>query len=144
MARFVSTKSKDPSTKVGAVVVGSAKQVLSIGYNGFPRGVVDEIPSRWERPGKYLRVSHAEENCVFNAARSGISLEGATMYMQFAPGPCAACARAIIQAGIARVVVDGSSPFPGKGSQWEESIAISLEMLNEAGVELLNIVSEKT
>lgn len=134
MAKLVASKSKDRSTKVGAVIVGPDDEVRSVGYNGFPRGVDDEEDSRHERPKKYLFVAHAEANAIFNAARVGIPTKGCTLYMNFYPCPCAECTKAIIQAGIVRIV-GPNVPFPGKGEQWEASLAASEEMLREAQID---------
>ena len=77
--------SKDRSTQVGCVIVGDSNQILSGGYNGFPRGVVDDIDSRHERPAKYLWTEHAERNAIYNAARHGIRLESASLYNTLVP-----------------------------------------------------------
>ena len=96
MIDIIKTKSKDRATKVGTVIVSSDNAVLSIGFNGFPRGVNDDIDERHERTpkGKYLWTEHAERNAIYNAARHGIILEGSRIYLDFYP--CARCARAII------------------------------------------------
>lgn len=123
--------SKDRSTKVGCVVVGDANQVLTMGYNGFPRGVNDDIDQRHERPEKYLWTEHAERNAIYNAARHGIALEGATIYLPWYP--CADCARAIIQVGIATVVgVVPDKSYLGWGPEFE----VAEIMLEEAGVKV--------
>jgi dCMP deaminase len=135
MAALVSTKSKDPSTKVGAVIVGRDKQVLATGYNGFPRGVTDcctEVPERYERPAKYAYTEHAERNAIYHAARSGVSLLGSTLYVQYDAPPCADCARAIVQAGITTLVT-GPTPWPSPHS-WAESMRAAEEILGEGGV----------
>lgn len=139
MAQLVSTKSKDASTKVGAVLVGTNKDIRSTGFNGFPIGVNEGIPERHERPTKYLYTEHAERNAIFLAARRGTSTEGCTLYMNYWPLPCCDCTRALIQAGI-RKIVGMDIPFPGKGVQWQEHMRESLSMLNEAGVELFIVV----
>jgi len=137
MAVLVSTKSKDRSTQVGAVIVSNGRlhQVLSTGYNGFPRGIDDGINSRHERPIKYMWTEHAERNAIYSAARHGIKLDGTTMYITGGGIACADCARAIIQAGIIETV-GMMGKFEGKGS-WAESCAIGEEMLREAGVKLV-------
>ena len=134
MVELVAAKSKDRSTKVGAVIVGPDLEVRSTGYNGFPRGVDDEVEDRHERPAKYLWTEHAERNAIYNAARMGTSLRGCTLYLMYGPCPCADCARATIQAGITRIVVPANRPFPGKGQQWEANFLVAREMLFEAGV----------
>ena len=134
MADFVAAKSKDKSTKCGAVIVGPDNEVRSMGYNGFPRGVNDDIGERHNRPEKYLFTAHAEQNAIHNAARVGIPLKGCTIYLQFG-SPCSDCVRAIIQAGIIRIITR-DRPFPGKGD-WEANIAVGNVMLVEAGIEVV-------
>jgi dCMP deaminase len=130
---LVSTWSKDRSTQVGAVIVEpKSRVILSTGYNGMARGIDDDIEGRHVRPEKYLWTEHAERNAIFHAARHGIKLEGATMYLRWTP--CSDCARAIIQAGLARVVcapVSEDTP-----EHWRHSFETALDMLHEAGVEL--------
>ena len=75
MCQVVSAKSKDPSTKVGAVIVNSGNSIISTGFNGFPIGIDDHVESRYERPEKYLWTCHAEENAIAFAARNGALVE---------------------------------------------------------------------
>jgi len=103
LAKLVALWSKDRSTKVGAVIVDHRNVLLSIGWNGFPRGLNDDIDERHERPIKYKWFEHAERNAIYNAASKGIELLDATIYIPWYP--CADCARAIIQSGIVEVVV---------------------------------------
>ena len=136
MARLVATKSKDRSTKIGAVIVGEGNEVLSIGFNGFPRWIDDEREERHERPAKYMWTEHAERNAIYNAARCGISLRGASIYLSCGL-PCVDCARAIIQSGIVEVVIDSmidqrQRADPRWCEQWLKSIETSGEMLEEA------------
>lgn len=126
LAQTVAQWSKDHTTKVGAVAVASSKQILETGFNGLPRGVHD-LPERMERPAKYIWTAHAEENLVAHAARK--VLEGSTVYVTH---PCCnACARMLINAGVAKVVV-GS----GQTSMPLEQFEAALAMFEEAGVEL--------
>lgn len=134
MAELASSKSKDRSTKVGAVLVGDDHSVLAVGFNGLPRGVNDDIDSRHDRPLKFHYFEHAERNCVYACARHGIRTLGATLYLNVGVHPCSDCARAIIQSGIVEVV-GRDIPFKGKGD-WDESFRIGREMLTEAGVKL--------
>lgn len=138
MCDLVASKSKDQSTKVGVVIVGDDNEILSTGFNGFPRGVIEDIDTRWERPIKYKFVEHAERNAIYNAVRTGISLKGSTMYMNFTACPCSECTKAVIQSGIKKIV-GNSVPFPGKGEHWEEDLKIARIMLGEAGIELEDI-----
>lgn len=131
MAGVVASKSKDLSSKVGCVIVGPDHEVRSMGYNGLPRGVLDD-PSRMERPQKYLWTSHAEENAVAQAARVGTALKGCTAYISHYP--CSRCSRSMIQAGIACVVVG-----PGQTSMPEEEFAVAAIMLREAGIAISRI-----
>ena len=124
----IAKRSKDRSTKMGAVVVGPNKEPRSMGYNGFPRNCNDDIEERHLRPKKYLFSAHSEQNCIFNAARVGVKLEGCIMYI--GGPPCADCARAIIQVGILEVVC-ASTIAPRR---WRDSCDASLEMLTEAGI----------
>ena len=81
LANEVATWSKDPSTKVGAVIVGENKQIISQGYNGFPRGVDDTEERYNNREIKYKMVVHAEMNAILNALYNGSSVKGATLYV---------------------------------------------------------------
>jgi len=140
LAKYVGTRSKDRSTKVGAVAVGSKKEVRMTAYNGFPRMINDEIESRHERPIKYFYTSHAEENIICAAALVGVSLLGCTIYISSNPEPlppCATCARMMIQAGIIRVVYE-QAKNPNKESlkRWRDSSNVALEMLKEGSVEI--------
>lgn len=100
LAEHVSYWSKDPSTKVGAVIVDKHNRVVGMGYNGFPRGVMDHEERYADRPTKYKYVVHAELNAILNAA---VPVDGATIFT-YPFAPCTECAKAIIQAGIDRVV----------------------------------------
>lgn len=132
MAHLVASKSKDPSTKVGCVVITEDKVVAATGYNGLPRGVEDRA-DRMERPAKYLWTSHAEENAVAQAARVGMKLKGGTAYVTHMP--CSRCARTLIQAGIETVVVDrGTTSMP------QEEFDVAMQMFKEAGVDVAQIV----
>lgn len=108
----VATSSKDPSTKVGAIIVSPRGAIVSTGYNGFPRRVV-ETDERWARPEKYNWVIHAELNAILNAAAEGVRLEGCTMILPW-DMPCNTCCGAIVNAGLAHVVC-ATDKFPGVG-----------------------------
>ncbi len=132
LAKEVSTWSKDPSTQVGAVTVGHKKEVLSQGFNGFPRGILDSQARYNERQTKYKFVVHAEMNAIYNATYSGVSLDGATLYVYGLP-ICSECAKGIIQVGIKKVVIEKCKEI----NNWNESVKISEEMFSEAGVEMI-------
>lgn len=128
LARQVSTWSKDRSTGVGAVIVNDRKKVLSLGFNGFARGVNDDVESRHTRPEKNHYVIHAERNAMDEAETS---LIGATIYCTFFT--CATCAHGIIQKGIKKVV----APEPDwNAERYAESQRHAMEMYKEAGVEV--------
>ena len=122
--------SKDRSTRVGCVIIGSGNQLLSAGYNGFPRGVNDDIDARHERPAKYKYTEHAERNAIYNAARHGVMLLGSVMYLPWYP--CADCARAIIQSGIAVLTVTEPA---WDDPMWGSDFDVSRIMLAESSVE---------
>jgi len=106
MAAIVSYRSKDPNTQNGCIITDPSNRVLSIGYNGLPSGCSDdEFP--WTSPAKYDYAEHAERNAIYNAGRSGIPLFNCTLYLYSERGyyPCSDCARAIIQAGIKKVIL---------------------------------------
>lgn len=136
LATHIASWSKDRSTKVGSVIIGSGRQILSAGYNGFPRGVNDDTLYRHERPAKYKWTEHAERNAIYNAARHGVGLSGSTLYVPLYP--CADCARGIIQVGITTVVVPQPDPedFSGFDDRWAEDHRVARIMLGEAGVDV--------
>ncbi len=127
LARHVAAWSKDPSTKVGCVLVDDRRRVIGMGYNGFPRGVVDDVSRYEDRATKYLMVQHAEANAVLNAT---VSVRGATAYVTH--HPCATCSGLLIQAGVARIVT--MTPDGGFAERFADSFRASKAMLDEAGV----------
>jgi len=116
---------------VGAVVVDPDRAVRSTGFNGFPRGVDDNVESRHSREtgAKYIWSSHAERNAIYYAARIGVPLQGCTMYVPWFP--CTECAKGIIQSGIVEVVAYEPSTDDDK---WSSEFLIVKEMFKEAGV----------
>jgi len=125
LAKQISSWSKDPKTKVGAVIANDKRFILGTGYNGFPRGVEDR-PERYEdHDTKYAFVVHADLNAILNCEHRP---EGATFYI-WPLFPCNHCAKAIIQAGIKRVV---SLPLDEKHGYLHYSTSIA--MFNESGV----------
>jgi dCMP deaminase len=104
MAVLSALRSKDPNTKVGAVIVSPDNKVISIGYNGMPRQL-DEDKLSWNKgeglDSKYLYVCHAEFNAILNTQVGG-TLKGATLYVTLFP--CNECTKAIIQTGIKEVI----------------------------------------
>ena len=131
LAHTVKLKSKDENTQIGAVIVGKDKEIVSTGYNSFPRGIDDNLKERQERPEKYYWFEHAERNAIYNAARIGVSTKGCTMYLSCGM-VCSDCARGIINAGITRIFCERGGG--AKGIKWEEHAERSWMMLEEAGV----------
>lgn len=130
LAQHISTWSKDPSRKIGAVVVGDGGQILSIGYNGFPRGIKDDERLH-NRETKYPLVVHAEMNAIYNATLNGISLRGSTLYVWGLP-VCSDCARGVIQVGIKRVIMNFTEDQIG---HWHDHWNLTKDMFDEAGLE---------
>jgi len=130
----ISFWSKDPSTKVGAVIVDNKKRIVSVGYNGFPRGVSDDEERYQDREVKYTMVSHAERNALDN---SPTAVEGATMFVTLMP--CSDCAKSIIQRGIKTVIVP---PMPRylEDYDWEKDFynwKVTQLMFKEAGIQVI-------
>lgn len=133
LAKEISTWSKDPSTKVGAVVIGNNGEVLSQGYNGFPRGIKDTPQRLKNREKKYNLVVHAEMNAIYNASLNGVSLNGSTLYVYGLP-ICNECAKGIIQVGIDKVIATRPANY---NKEWDESIKDAKALFKEAEVEYL-------
>lgn len=135
LAHLSALRSKDPNTQVGACIVDADNKVVSIGYNGMPRGCSDnEFP--WEREGgfldtKYAFVVHAELNAILNSPRP---VKDCTLYISLFP--CNECAKAIIQSGIRKIVYE-SDKYDGT-----EGNVASKKMLRKAGVELVQLSYE--
>lgn len=126
LAQHIAQWSKDPSTKVGAVIVRPNRTIASVGYNGFPRGVNDDERLN-DRPYKYAMTVHAEANAILSANER---LDGCTLYVT-PLSPCSSCASILIQSGIRRVV----AYMPHQPEHWADSFAIARTMLDEAGIE---------
>jgi len=142
LSKTVSTWSKDPSTKVGAVIVDKNRRVVSLGYNGFPKGVKDTIEKLEDREQKYKHMVHAERNAMLFANKS---LKGCTIYT-YPFMPCSECAAMIIQSGIKKVVSFDEEDTPSVG-RWRKSFEISKKMFKEAGVKIkfcgmTNVISD--
>jgi dCMP deaminase len=128
LAQLVSTWSKDPSTKVGAVIADPMNRVVSLGYNGFPRGIEDTEERLSNRELKYKLVVHAEPNALLFAERS---VKGCTIFT-WPFMPCAQCAGKIIQSGIVTVVAPYSDNI-----RWADDFRLVSTMFKEAGVSLI-------
>jgi dCMP deaminase len=126
LAKFISNWSKDPSTKVGAVIVDKNNHIVSVGYNGFPRNIKDDDRLQ-NRETKYQIIVHGEINAILSANKS---VEGCTLYtVPFEP--CPRCAGLIIQSGIIRIVAPQNT-----NSRWEEDFIVSRQLFKEADIEV--------
>lgn len=133
MAHETASWSKDSSSKVGCIIVNDDGLVVSMGYNGIPRGIDDNIPERHERPNKYLWFEHAERNAIYQAIGS---LKGCSLFVTHVP--CADCARAIVQTGINSVIIDRDSGIHSEFMErMGESGQASLTMFLEANINVI-------
>ena len=127
LAQHVAGWSKDPSTQVGAVLVGRDKRQVALGYNGFPPGILDSNARLNHRESKLRYTIHAERNVLDNAA---FPAAGSTLYTTHPP--CCNCALSIVSKGISRVV---SSPMSADfASRWAAEVFLSREILREARI----------
>lgn len=135
VATAISALSKDSSTKVGALVVGKGGEFIASGWNGAPRGCAADEPgdARSVRPEKYFWFSHAEANAITNAARVGTPMAGSTIVVTHFP--CMDCARAIVQAGVVKVVT--RAPALDFWERWKEHILRAEALFKECGVEVV-------
>lgn len=129
--------SKDKSNKVCALfLMPKTLEILTIGYNGMPRGIDETSPEKWERPMKYFFTEHAERNAIYNAARSGVSLLNSICVVTLFP--CCDCARGIIQTGAKMVIT--LDPFKTNDQntieRWGDNWNVSLGMLQEANIDI--------
>ena len=131
LAEEISTWSKDVSSRVGSVIVRPDRTICSVGFNGFPRGVVDSQDAIANRDAKLLRTIHAELNAILSAKES---LDGYSIFV-WPFQPCAQCAAAIIQAGITEVYCPYSDHLANE--RWSESFKTALQMFDEAEVRLI-------
>lgn len=139
LALYHSRMSKDPATRVGACVVGPDHEILSAGFNGFPRGIADTPERLSDRDTKLKLVVHAEMNALLAAARTGMTLKGCILYlaatdetgMVWGGPPCTRCTVEIIQVGIKEIV---SYPVKTTPSKWHDDLQMSRELIHEAGI----------
>jgi dCMP deaminase len=127
LAKLVGSWSKDPSTQVGAVIVDDDNRIISIGFNGFPKGVVDSQEKLLDREQKYDIIVHAEANALMFANKS---VKDCTLYT-WPFQPCSKCAGLIIQSGIKRVV-----SVVQNDQRWKKNFEVSSELFREAGISL--------
>ena len=128
LAEHIATWSKDPSTKVGAVIVDADRRIISTGYNGFPRDVEDLDQRLNNRDVKYEMIVHGEINAIVFANQN---LQGTTLYT-WPFMPCSRCAGIVIQSGIRTVV----APY-NDNARWKSSFELTEQMFRESGVRLI-------
>lgn len=131
LAEHFSTWSRDPSTKIGAIAISESKQILSIGYNGFPRGIEDSEERLNDRETKYKFVVHAEKNLIYNATLNGVSLKNSNLYV-FGLPCCGECAKAVIQVGIKKICCGFDGDYK---DNWKESVEFAQNLFTEAKVD---------
>lgn len=131
LAEHFSKWSKDPSTRIGAVAVSEDKQILSNGWNGFPRGIEDSDERLNDRETKYKYVVHAEKNLIYNATHNGVSLRGASLYV-FGLPCCAECAKAVIQVGIKKICCGFDGEYK---DNWKESVEFAESLFKEVKID---------
>lgn len=138
-ALSVARKSKDPSTRVGAVIVRDNDKIAE-GWNGFPRGIADTDDRYNDRDMKLKLVVHGEMNAVLNACRMGVSVKFSTIYVVavdaktgniWGGAPCTRCTVECIQAGILEYV---SYPVKRAPSRWHGDCAFAATLISEAGL----------
>lgn len=128
MAKLVASWSKDPSTKTGAVLVRQDRTVLSVGFNGFPRGMDDAPELYADRDKKYSRVVHCEINAMISAKQP---IDGSTLYT-YPFMSCDRCVVQMIQAGVKRFVAPKASA--DKLERWGPAFALVQSYISEAGL----------
>jgi len=136
-AKLISTWSSDPSTQVGALIVGGKGQIVSQGYNGFPRNIDDSEERYANREVKYKYICHAEMNAIYNAVHNNTPTKDCDIYVYGLP-ICHECAKAIIQVGIKTVYMADVGD-----ARWNESCDLAKDMLKEAGVKFKTIKCTK-
>lgn len=131
-AQLMSTRSKDPSTKIGCIIVSPERVVVSEGYNGFPRGIADTAERLNDRVQKYPRVVHGEANAIINAGRNGTKIQDGILFVT--QPPCPNCAKMIVQAGIREILYIDLDKTKKNIPGWRDEISISFDMFDEAGI----------
>jgi len=130
---YGNSTSPDPSTKNGAVLVGSDNKIIVYGTNKFPNGIAETQPRLNNKFIKYATIIHAENETILNAARLGKSTNNSVLYCPFLT--CSECAKAIIQAGINKIVGHAQlMAIASTHTVWTESIRHGLKMTCEAGI----------
>lgn len=127
LAKHISTWSKDPSTQTGAVIVSPDNRVISLGYNGFPRGVIDSPERLNDRELKYKMIVHCERNAIIFARES---LVGARLFT-YPFMSCAPCASMVVQSGITEAI-----SYINDNPRWQADFELTKQIFKEGGVTL--------
>lgn len=137
-AQVAATRSKDPSTQVGAAIFDRSGRIVAKGYNGFPEGL-EETEELWTRERKGDWVIHAEINAIANAARTGASTLGGRMFLTIPP--CLDCAKAVVAAGISELFYPeaAAKDWIERSPHWAESLEKSLTFLETCNVRTFGI-----
>jgi len=131
VAKEVGSWSKDPSSKIGAVIVNENRRILATGYNGFPKTIADDDRLNVKEE-KYPLIIHAEMNAILNALKNGVPVDGATIFVYGLP-VCSECAKSVSQSGISKVVV----MQPDENSRWfSEWTKKSLPLFQESNIKV--------
>jgi dCMP deaminase len=140
--------SKDPSTSVGTIIVGPDREIISGGFNGFPRGVEDTSLRLTNRDIKLKLIVHAELNAILAASRFGVALKGCTLYvvasskettLAWGGPPCTQCLCAIIQAGITEIVTLPPLNIP---SRWQDDLVFARTIIEETHLRYREVVAD--
>ena len=141
IAKVVATKSKDPNTQVGALLVDSeSRRIIGTGYNGFPANVLETF-ERWERPTKYSFVCHAEMNVIAAAAKFGIKTDGCDLYVTL--HPCCDCAKLVASAGIKRIFYIDDGSDQNKSDDWRKLLNYAKTIFAESHINLIPVKEVK-
>jgi dCMP deaminase len=133
LAEHIAGWSKDPSTQTGAVIVDKDRRVVSVGYNGIPKGIEDEAKYLNDREIKYATIIHCEHNALIFAKRS---IEGCVLYT-WPFSSCSNCTSMFIQAGIAKFI---SPATPDRlKERWKESMKLAEKLCEDAGTERIEL-----
>ena len=132
LTQEIAKNSKDPSRKIGAIAVSndSRRLILSTGWNGFPRGIVDTHERLHNRNEKHKFVIHAEMNMIYNACYNGVSLVDSCVFVYGLP-VCSRCALALIQVGVSQVICQVTEPIL---EPWISEWTMTKSMFNETNV----------
>lgn len=138
----IAKKSKDRSTKIGALLLHIPTEHMIVGWNDIPVAVKD-TDERRERPAKYFYTEHAERNVIFSAVRQNVPIPECVLYTKGVP--CADCARATLLTGIKKIVVwkRGSGLETEARNSWGDSIEAGRNILTEGGVEIVEVEKDE-